>query len=111
MNDLICNYNPISDLTPLTGMPLKRLYCAFSNVSDLTPLRSCPLTLLDCVHTPVADLSPLAKCPQMNSLNVKGTKVTASQVAALQKALPNCKIEWDEPDKPGAPEPAAAGKK
>jgi hypothetical protein len=32
-------------------------------------------------------------------------------LAALQKALPNCKIHWDDPAKPKAPEPAASGTK
>jgi hypothetical protein len=44
-------------------------------------------------------------------LDVRSTKVTAAGVAALQKALPNCKIEWDNPAKPKSPEPAAAGMK
>ena len=31
--------------------------------------------------------------------DVTSTKVTPASVAALQKALPNCKIEWDDPAK------------
>ena len=37
---------------------------------------------------------------RLKTLAVKKTKVTPAQVAALQKALPNCKIEWDDPAKP-----------
>ena len=51
-----------------------------------------PITLLLCGATQVSDLSPLATCTSLNTLNVPQTKVTPTQVAALQKALPNCKI-------------------
>jgi hypothetical protein len=44
-------------------------------------------------------------------LDVRYNKVTLAQVAALQKALPNCKIDWDDPAKPKTPEPAASGTK
>jgi hypothetical protein len=59
----------------------------------------------------VSDLSPLNDCKSLRILNVKGSKVTPAAVAALQKALPNCKIEWDDPAKPQTPEPAASGSK
>ena len=38
------------------------------------------------------------RCKSWN-LCSPNTKVTACRVAALQKALPNCKIEWDDPAK------------
>jgi serine/threonine protein kinase len=43
----------------------------------------------------VSDLSPLAGCKELTTLKATRTKVTAAGVAALQKALPGCKIEWD----------------
>ncbi|MCE9608117.1 MAG: hypothetical protein K8U03_24795 [Planctomycetia bacterium] len=54
----------------------------------------------------VRDLAPLAECKSLVSLSVRGTKVDAAQVASLQKALPNCKIEWDAPK--DAPQPTTA---
>ena len=45
-----------------------------------------------CGDTPVSDLSPLEKCQDLTILDVTKTKVTATQVAALQKALPDCNI-------------------
>ncbi len=48
-------------------------------------------------RTPVSDLSPLASAPTLASLSLYATKVTAAGVAALQKAVPNCKVEWDKP--------------
>ena len=58
-----------------------------------------PLTILICHDTQVTDLSPLEDCKSLKTLQVTNTKVTPAQVAALQKALPNCKIEWDDPAK------------
>ena len=60
----------------------------------MSPLRDLPLTGLICCGTPVSDLSPLKSVLTLTSLNVAKTEVTAADVAALQKALPNCKIEW-----------------
>jgi Leucine-rich repeat (LRR) protein len=48
-------------------------------------------------NTQVADLSPLQDCKSLKSLSVNKTKVTPAGVASLQKALPNCKIDWDDP--------------
>ena len=58
-----------------------------------------PLTYLGCSFTSVSDLSPLQDCKSLKDLEIKSTKVTPAAVAALQKALPNCKIEWDDPAK------------
>ena len=66
-------------------------------MSDLSPLAGMRLTTLIGYKTPISDLSPLEKCKDLTSLGIKITKVTAAQVAALQKALPNCKIDWDDP--------------
>ena len=57
------------------------------------------LTKLGCDNTLVADLSPLTSMHTLRTLNVRGTKVTPASVAALQKALPDCKIDWDDPAK------------
>ncbi len=122
---LNCNDSQVTDLSPLKGMPLSTLYCTGTAVNDLSPLQGMQkLTLLACHGTPVSDLSPLqglplkklhvgqtrvtdvsslAACKTLTELYVRGTKVTPDSVAALQKALPNCKIEWDDPAKPAAP--------
>lgn len=57
----------------------------------------------------LSDLSQLSGVTTLATLNVMGTKITAASVAALQKALSNCKIEWDDPAKPKTPAPAASG--
>ena len=40
-------------------------------------------------------LTPLGEMRNLKVLQLQGTKVTAAGIATLQKALPNCSIEWD----------------
>jgi Leucine-rich repeat (LRR) protein len=108
---LHCQGTQVSDLSPLQGMKLTQLVCWSTKVSDLSPLRGMPLSLVACGDTKVPDLSPLEDCKSLKSLVVTGTKITPASVAALQKALPNCEIKWDDPAKPKTPEPAASGSK
>jgi Leucine-rich repeat (LRR) protein len=132
LTEVGCQETQVSDLLPLKGMKLTRLICTNTQVSDLSPLREIPLTVLDIQNTPLVNLSPLQGVP-LKAINCNGshvsdltplhncmaletaafyhTKVTPAQVAALQKALPNCKIEWDGPAKPKPPEPTASGTK
>ncbi len=99
----------LRDLSPLKGLKLTRLELQGTQVSDLSPLRGMPLSGLAVYDTRVSDLSPLADCMELTNLSVQQTAVTAAGVAALQKALPNCRIVWDEPAKPAdAPPPAKA---
>jgi hypothetical protein len=52
--------NQVSDLSPLRGMPLKTLIFQRNlAIKDLKPLEGMPLERLECAHTNVADLSPL----------------------------------------------------
>ncbi len=95
------NGSPISDLTPLAGMPLRYLDIRFTGVTDLTPLRGIQLTSLICSSTSISDVSPLVECRSMPQIDLRKTKVTAETVAVLQKALPKCKIDWDDPAKAG----------
>ncbi len=111
----------VPDVLALHGTPLEHVIFYKTQVSDLSPLRGMPLMFVSCSRTLVFDLSALESCKILKTLNVKFTKVTPAQVAALQKALPNCKIEWDaaapspqpspvkgEGAKPNTPQPAAA---
>ena len=134
LSHLDFHYSQVSDLSPLEGMPLDYLNCGGSprlsdlsplkrtaltnlicsnskELSSLAPLQGMRLTSLGCSLTQVADLSPLTECKELKSLSVSKTKVTADQVAALQKALPDCKIVWDDPAKQAIPQPAASGTK
>ncbi len=111
LGNLYCRNTQVSDLSPLERMPLKNLSCSGTKIATLSPLQGMKLASLYCSGTPVSDLSPLEGCTSLTSLSVIATKVTPAGVAALQKALPNCKIEWDDPAKPKTPEPAASGTK
>ncbi|HVW00232.1 MAG TPA: protein kinase [Planctomycetaceae bacterium] len=65
----------IRDLSPLTGMKLKRLVIHNTQLSELSPLRGVPLTSLMCPWTQVTDLSPLEGMP-LTELNVQYTEVS-----------------------------------
>jgi hypothetical protein len=120
LQTLYCGKTKVFSLAPLQGMPLTQLSFHSTKVSDLSPLEGMRLTKLVCNHTPVSDLSPLANMRTLRALKVDHAGVTPAKVATLQKALPDCKIEWDEvPEtspsgagaQPRTPEPAAAGTK
>ncbi len=55
-----------------------------------------PLTELALNDTLVTDLAPLTSSTTLTSLQLINVKVSKETVAALQKALPNCKIGWTE---------------
>lgn len=64
---LICSAaakGQLADLSPLSGLPLKRLLVARNQIKDLSPLKS--ITTLETLHltsNPVQDLSPLTRLP------------------------------------------------
>src|SRR5207244_409843 len=64
------------------------------------------LVQLSLAWNPVTDagllhLEPLAA---LSNLTLAGTKVTAAGIATLQKTLPTCQIEWDDPEKTKMPQ-------
>ena len=76
LKDLYCaGEGKLSDLTPLQGMPLRRLQFDYSKVFDLSPLRGMKLKALSCGDTLVSDLSPLKGMP-LDALNCPGTQVS-----------------------------------
>jgi formylglycine-generating enzyme required for sulfatase activity/serine/threonine protein kinase/Leucine-rich repeat (LRR) protein len=107
LTELDCRWTPLADLSPLKGMPLRMLICGSTKVSDLTPLAAMSLEDANLADTEVADLSPLHQCQGLLKLSITKSKVTPAGVAALQKALSKCKIEWDDPAKATIPPPAA----
>jgi hypothetical protein len=72
---LSCEDNPLSDLSPLAGMPLEALTCYRTQVEDLAPLKGMPLSELDANRTRIADLSPLKGMP-LTRLFLQGTPVS-----------------------------------
>ena len=53
------------------------------------------LVLFDCNLTD-AGLDELSRLKSLERLDVEGTRVTAQGVARFRKALPKCRIFWDE---------------
>jgi formylglycine-generating enzyme required for sulfatase activity/Leucine-rich repeat (LRR) protein len=97
LTEFSCAATKVADLSPLRGMPLKDLACFRTQVTDLSPLKGMPLTNLNICDTKVSDITPLEDCKNLYNLWLKGSKITAPGVAALQKVLPKCKIDLDDP--------------
>ena len=79
---------------------------------DLSVLRGKPLVFLDLAGAKVSNLTPVRELKTLKGLGLTGAKVTAAEVAELQKALPNCRIwwadsatgvEWPPPGDPATP--------
>lgn len=60
---LIGDRTKIESLEPLRGIKLRHLALNRTRVSDLSPLQGMPLEILELDSTPVSDLSPLADLP------------------------------------------------
>ncbi len=108
----------VRDLTPLAALVnLEELIVAETKVASLAPLAALTaLGNLDVSDTLVAELGPLAKATRLRDLNLGGTRVkslaplhssssltflylskgaqSAAEIAALQKALPDCRITF-----------------
>ena len=58
------------------------------------------LESLDITHNPITDqgLAELRKVTTLKTLQLQGTSVTPAGVADFQNALPNCEVQWDDPD-------------
>ncbi len=85
----------VSDLSPLASLTnLGYLGLSGTDVSDLSPLASLSnLRRLFLNGTVVSDLSPLASLTNLRRLFLNGTKVTKEEIAKLQAALPNCRVD------------------
>ena len=105
------SYTKISDLTPFQEMPLEILDLRETRIRNLSSLRGMPLRNLSIQLTKIENLTPLEDCKTLENLELYYINVPPSSIAALQKALPNCKIKWDDPAKATTPKPAASGTK
>ena len=64
----------VTDLSPLSGLPIEKLYLRQTNVSDLSPLKDMPLKFLNLLETRVSDIS-VVKTLDLNTLWLNDTKV------------------------------------
>ncbi len=64
LTDLACFGSGVTNLTPISGMPLHVLWVTGNwELTNLEPLKGMPLTGFACDNTQVADLSPLSGMP------------------------------------------------
>ncbi len=91
---LSLNKTAISDLKPLVGhSKLQQLFIDSTKVKDLTTLATLnDLETVSVGRTEVTDLSPLLKLSKLKCLWAHYMAVDREQVAAIQKAFPDCKI-------------------
>jgi hypothetical protein len=89
--------NQISDITPLSGLTnLGWLYLFSNQISDIVSLVGLTnLRLLDLNNNQISDLTPLSGLTNLSMLFLWSNQITLEQVNALQKALPDCRIEHD----------------
>lgn len=79
----------ISDLTPLTGLPLRELYLTDNQISDFSPLAELPeLEVLYIGSNPAAGLSPLAELTSLRRLNLDSWNVHSPDSLAPLADLP-----------------------
>jgi len=85
----------VSDLGPLSGMPLTYLHCSNTQVSDLSPLKGMPLTDLYCSDTSVSDLSPLEGAPLRNFRPPPEKQLTPESLQLIEKLKKRgCSVVW-----------------
>jgi len=96
---------PITDFSPIKGLPLTELRIGSSSFDDLSLLEGMPLGLLTIDNTPIADVAPLAK---MTSLRMICLPRGAQNIEMLRQ-LPqlthigyNFNVDREAPDRTAA---------
>jgi hypothetical protein len=73
--ELLVNLPPVSNLTPLRGLPIDRLLIDFTKATDLSPLQGMPLVALSANGAKITDLEPLKGMP-LRELTINESKVS-----------------------------------
>lgn len=97
---LICidSQSPVTDISPLAELKdLEYIELFMQEISDLTPLANHDKLLdLNLCHNNITDFSPLYTCTNLERLYISyNPGLTPEAIAALQEALPNCRIETE----------------
>lgn len=75
---LILDYQEITDLSPLAGLPLEYLSLAGNQISDLSPLAGCgSLQTVDLAENPVRSAEVLAGLPALREVTLDFTGITS----------------------------------
>ncbi|PHS18339.1 MAG: hypothetical protein COA78_02405 [Blastopirellula sp.] len=95
----------VTDLSAIAHLTqIEELSLSGSSVTDLSPLGKFEnLKELDLQRTQATDISPLFKLKKLSLVHLMGTEVSKEEIAKLQKAVPDCKVEyleylWDDYD-------------
>jgi hypothetical protein len=84
----VCDLSPLADLNGLLVLDLDE-----TDVRDLTPIAHLTqLRWIDITNAPVDDITRFVNHRTLRNFKVGGTRVPPSQIEALQKTLPQCKI-------------------
>jgi len=93
LDEIECVNTPVSDLSSLRGMKLRSLNCNGTKVQDLSPLKGMSLVALQVNGTPVADLSPIAGMP-IEHLGCARTPVTDLSVLKTLAKLRDLHLDF-----------------
>lgn len=75
---LVLDYQQITDLSPLTGLPLEYLSLTGNEVSDLSPLTNCQkLQTVEVGENPVRSADVLAQLLNLRDVGLEATSVTS----------------------------------
>lgn len=88
MGVLYISGTDVSDLSPLRGMPLTRLWCFYTKVTDLSPLKEMPLKELRCDFDPKRDTEILRSLKTLETINGLPVAEFWKQVEAGKSPLP-----------------------
>ena len=77
------SHSRVADLSPLRGMPLRELHMNRAPVQDLAALKGLPLRVIGMLDVPVRDLRPLAGCMTLESIAVSTNGLDISCLRAL----------------------------
>lgn len=78
LRTLILDYQQISDISPLGGLPLEYLSLCGNQVTDLSPLEECnSLSVLNVSQNPVRDGNVLSKLPKLENANLNQTDISS----------------------------------
>lgn len=84
------SFTDVSDLSPLSGMPLEVLYAESTAIRDVSPLAGMPLETLWLKDTPLSDISPLNGM-SFSQLSLVGTGITDLEAC---RTMPSLGILW-----------------
>ena len=91
---LILADNEITDISVLSNLKeLEYIELFLNKIVDFSPLADHKALLdLNIYYNPIGDLTPLTTCTRLERLWLGQCGLSNSQIAALRKVLPNCKI-------------------